>query len=185
MQRAWITLMVALFGVCLVSAAWAQPVVITGPGGPGDHFFISTAGGPSPMPGMPPMIIPPLMMGLRAAHLSDGQRKQIGKIMQSNAARTAPLVQQLHSLHEQIADKLLAPGTVSATDLTPLETQAAKIDSQIQQQALDASLQIRAILAPDQLARMSSFHKKMAALQAQMKNIMNEASAASPPEPAP
>ncbi len=185
MQRPCFTLIVALLAVGLVSPGWAQPVVMAGPGGPGDHFFISTAGGPPPMPGMPPMIIPPLMMGLRAAHLSDVQRRQIGQIMQSNAAHTAPLVGQLHSVHEQIADRLLAPGSVSAADLAPLETRAAQIDAQIQQQALNASIQIRAILTPEQLDRMANFHKKMAALQAQMKTLMSEASAPSPAEPAP
>ncbi len=179
MQRPCFTLIVVLLAAGLSSSGWAQPVVMAGPGGPGDHFFISTAGGP------PPMIIPPLMMGLRAAHLTDAQRKQIGQIMQSNAAHTAPLVGQLHSVHEQIADRLLAKGSVSATDLAPLETQAAQIDAQIQQQALNASIQIRAILTPEQLERMANFHRKMAALQAQMKTLMSEASAPSPAQPAP
>jgi uncharacterized membrane protein len=159
------------------AAAWAQPI-ITAPG-PGKNFlFISTGGGPMP----PPMMIPPVMMGLQAAHLSADQQKRVNQILQSNRSQTVPLIDQLQSVHEQIADKLLAPGTVTANDLAPLEDQAAQIDAQIQQQALNASVQIRAILTPDQISRMAQFHQKMAALQSQMKTLMSEEL---PPAPEP
>jgi ferredoxin-NADP reductase len=183
MHRPKVLWVIALIGVGWAWPVWGQPVVITAPGGPGNHFFISAGGGG--FPPMPPMVIPPLMMGMQAAHLTADQRKQVGQIMQSNAAQTAPLVEQLHSIHEQIADKLLAPGTVTAADLAPLETQATQIDGQIQQQALNASIQIRGILSPDQVSRMAQFHKKMAALQAQMRDLMKEESPPPPPPPAP
>jgi len=167
----------ALFLISLLVAslslpAWAQPAVITA-SGPGNHFFISAGG---EFPPLPPMIIPPLLMGMQAAHLTADQQNQLNQILQSNRSQTAPLIQQLESVHEQIANKLLAPGTVSASDLAPLEEQAAQLDAQIQQKALDASLQIRAILTPDEVARMAQFHQKMSALQAQMKSLMNESS---------
>jgi protein CpxP len=181
MHRAKVLLPAVLVGVCLSVPGWAQPVVLTGPG-PGTHFFISTGGG---LPPLPPMIVPPLMMGLQAAHLSAEQRKQMGQIMQSNASQTAPLVEQLRSVHEQIADKLLAPGTVTAADLAPLESQATQLDGEIQQQSLNASIRIRGILTPDQVVRMAQFHKKMAALQAQMRDLMKETSPSAEPPPAP
>jgi ferredoxin-NADP reductase len=158
------------------AASWAQPVV-TAPG-PGKHFFFLSTG--SGFPPLPPGIIPPVMMGLQAAHLSADQQKQVNQIVQSNHSQTAPLIDQLESVHKQIADKLLAPGAVSAGDLALLENRAAQLDAQIQQQALNASLQVRALLTPDQVARMAQFHQKMAALQAQMKSLMSEAQ---PPEP--
>jgi hypothetical protein len=173
--------LIALLGACLSLPVWAQPVVITAPG-PGDHFFVSTGGG---FPPLPPMMIPPLLVGMQAAHLTADQQNQVNQILQSNRSQTAPLVQQLQSVHEQIANKLLAPGTVSASDLAPLEDQAARLDVQIQQQALNASVQIRAILTSDQVARMAQFHQKMAALQAQMKGLMSEASQQAIPEPTP
>jgi len=134
---------------------------------------------------MPPMIIPPLLMGMQAAHLTADQQTQVNQILQSNHSQTAPLIQQLLSVHEQIANKLLAAGTVSASDLAPLEDQARQLDAQIQQRALNASVQIRALLTPDQVARMAQFHQKMAALQAQMKSLMSEASQQPTPEPSP
>ena len=182
MRRPKALFLMALLGTCLSLPAWAQPVVMTAPGGPGNHFFISTGGG---FPPPPPMIIPPLLMGMQAAHLTADQQKQVDQILQSNRSQTAPLIEQLFSLHEQIANKLLAAGTVSASDLATLEDQAAQLDAQIQHQALNASVQIRGILTPDQVAKMAQFHQKMAALQAQMKGLMTEASQQSGPEPTP
>jgi hypothetical protein len=171
MQRPRALLLIFLGATCLSVPAWAQPMVIGAGPGPGDHLFISTGGG---FPPPPPMIIPPLLMGMQAAHLTAAQQKQVGQIFQSSRSQTAPLIQQLQSVHEQIANKLLAPGTISATDLAPLEDQAAKLDAQIQRQALSASVQIRSILTTDQIARMAQFHQKMSALQQQMKKLMNE-----------
>ncbi len=163
-------LLIFLLTVVLSMPAWSQSMVFTAPG-PGNHFFLAAGGGLPP----PPMIIPPLLMGMQAAHLSADQQKQVNQILQSNRSQTIPLIQQLEAVHGQIADKLLAPGTISASDLAPLEEQAAQLDAQIQQQALDASVQIRALLTPDQVARMAQFHRKMFALQAQMRSLMNEA----------
>lgn len=182
MRRPKALLLIALLGSCLSLPAWAQRVVIQAPDG-GNHFFFLSAG--EGFPPLPPMIIPPLLMGMQAAHLTADQQNQVNQILQSNRSQTASLIQQLQSVHEQIADKLLASGTVSVSDLTPLENQAAQLDAQIQQQTLNASVQIRAILTPDQVTRMAQFHQKMAALQAQMKSLMSEASQQPTPEPAP
>jgi uncharacterized membrane protein len=173
--------LIALLTVAFSLPAWAQPMVIQATG-PGNHFFFAAGGG---FPPPPPMIIPPLLMGMQAAHLSADQQKQVNQILQSNHSQTAPLIQQLQAVHEQIANKLLAPGTISASDLAPLEEQAAQLDAEIQQQALDASMQIRALLTPDQVARMAQFHQKMSVLQAQMKSLMDEAAPPPPPGPTP
>lgn len=148
------------------------------PPGPGGHFFfLSTRGGFPPFP-LP--IIPPVMMGLPAAHLTAAQRKKMGGIMMSNRLRIAPLIRQLQSVHRQIADKLLAPGTVTASDLAPLEKQAARLDAKIQHQTLEASVKIRSLLTPAQISRMAQFHQKMAALQKQMSDLIREASQSRP-----
>jgi hypothetical protein len=173
MQRARELLLIFLVATCWSVQARAQPMVMGEAPGPGDHFFISTGGGGFPPP---PVIIPPMLMGMQAARLTADQQKQVGQILQSNRSRTAPLIQQLQLVHEQIANKLLAPGTISASDLAPLEDQAARLDAQIQRQALSASVQIRSILTTDQIARMAQFHQKMSALQQQMKKLMNETS---------
>jgi hypothetical protein len=115
--------------------------------------------------------------------LTADQQNQVNQILKSNASQTAPLIQQLQSIHEQIANRLLSSGTVSSEDLAPLEDQAAQLDAQIQQQALNASVQIRAILTPDQVSRMAAFRQKMAALQTQMDDLMRESIQLSDPKP--
>ncbi len=173
-----LALLILLSGLTLPASA--QPVVATAPG-PGKNFmFYFASGGGPPLP--PPVMIPPMMMGLQAAHLSADQQKQVNQILQKNRAQSISLIEQLRSIHEQIADKLLAPGSVTSDTLVPLEKQAAQLDARIQQQALNAAVQIRGLLTPDQIARMAQFHQKMAALQAQMKSLMSEASG---PVPAP
>jgi Spy/CpxP family protein refolding chaperone len=172
------SLIALMFAVSLPALA---QTIVTGPG-PGRNFmFFSTGGGPA----MPPPIIPPIMMGLQVAHLTADQQSQMSRIMQANHSQIAPLIEQLHSIHEQIANKLLAPGTVTASDLAPLEDQAAQLDAQIQQEALNASLQIRSILTPDQVARMAQFHQKMGALEAQMRSLSSEETPEATPEPTP
>ncbi len=167
-----------------LAAASAQPVITPPVPGPGKNFvFLFHSGGG--FPPLPPVIIPPIMMGLQAAHLTPDQRAQVDQILQSNRARVAPLADQLRSVHEQIANKLLGPGAVSESDLAPLENQAAQLDAQIQQQALNASIRIRALLTPEQVTRMAQFHQKMAALQAQMQALTNEGSQQPSPEPTP
>jgi Spy/CpxP family protein refolding chaperone len=170
-----ILFIIALLGLALPVRA-QQMVTVSGPG---KHymFYLSTGGGFAPPP---PVIIPPLMLGLQAAHLTADQQNHVDQILQSNRAQTAPLIEQLGTVHEQIADKLLAAGKITEADLLPLENQAAQLDAQIQQQALNASVQIRAILTPEQISRMAQFHQKMAALQTQMKNLMAEASGPGP-----
>ena len=178
--RILISLIPLMLGLSLPASA---QVVVTAPG-PGKNFLFSfPAGGGLPL--LPPMIIPPMMMGLQAAHLTADQQSHVNQIMQSNRSRTVALIEQLESIHEQIADRLLAPGTVTASDLAPLEDQAAQLDAQIQQQALNASVQIRAILTPDQVARMAQFHRKMSALQDQMRTLTSEGSQQATPEPTP
>jgi hypothetical protein len=164
--------------VLSAASAWSQPVQIRDLGA-GNHFFIEAGGG------FPPVIIPPIMMGLQAAHLTADQQNKVDQIMASNRSQIHPLIQQLHSVHEQIANKLLTAGTVTASDLAPLEDQAAKLDAQIQQQALNAAVQVRDILTPAQVTQMAQFHQKMTALQAQMRSLMSEASQQPTSEPTP
>lgn len=174
-----LTVAISLVAISSVPAL-AQPVITAGPM-LGRHFlFISAGGGPPPVP---PVIVPPIMMGLQAAHLSEDQQNQVDQIMRSNREQIRPLIQQLQAVHQQIADKLLAPGTITEGDLAPLEDQAAQLDAKIQRLALNASVKVRGLLTPDQVTRMAQFHQKMAALQAQMKKLMTSEQSTPGPTP--
>ena len=62
------------------------------------------------------------------------------------------LGQQLRSLHGKISDKLLGPGTVTASDLKPLVDKASRIEATLNQSMTDTALSIRNILTPAQIA---------------------------------
>ncbi len=154
----------AIVASVVVGAALAQEM---GPGpGPGMGF-----GGPHMMmhgPGGPP----PFMMLLRSANLNADQQKQVRQILESDRATARGNFEKLHSIHEQIADKLLSPGSVSAADLEPLQKQAEKIQQQMDEQRLQTALKIRALLSADQLKKVAQTHQKMKSLFEQMRSIM-------------
>lgn len=94
--------------------------------------------------------------------------------MHSSFAQARPLMKKLHTIHDQIADKLMGTGAVSAADIAPLQHQEAQIYQQLGQQMLTAALQIRALLTPAQLAKASELHGKLKALHTQMEALMGD-----------
>lgn len=116
---------------------------------------------------------PPFMMGLRAANLTSDQQTQVDRILGASHLQVEPLFRKLHAIHEQIATKLLGAGPVSAADLKPLTQQAGQIHQQIRDQEIDTALKIRAILKPDQLARVAALNEKLRALHEQIEGLMH------------
>lgn len=138
--------------------------------------------GPPPnMIGGPPPVPPPLMMALRAANPTDDQKKQIHDILESARTSTASQMQQMHSIRDQIADKLLSSGTVSATDLTPLLAQQATFQQQLDNQMIATAIQIRGVLTADQLSKVSAAHDKLKQIHSQIDAILGPPDA--PPLP--
>jgi Spy/CpxP family protein refolding chaperone len=133
--------------------------------GPGMGGF---GGGPIGIGAMPM----PMMMLLRHVNLTADQQTQVNQFMQANFAQAKPLISQLRSIHDQIADKLLSPGTVTAADLAPLQQQASQIHQQLAQQMLATALQIRGVLTPTQLSQAADLHTKLQSLRSQMQALM-------------
>jgi len=136
------------------AAALAQPFAL---GGPGDA--------PLPMP---------LMMIVNHANLTQQQQAKVHQIMSSNFAQAQPLMKRLHDLHDQIGDKLMSTGAVSASDIKPLQQQENQIHQQLDEQMLSAALQIRGLLAPQQLRKAADLHNKLKSLRQQMDALMGE-----------
>ncbi|MFZ0889489.1 MAG: periplasmic heavy metal sensor [Candidatus Binataceae bacterium] len=146
--------------VLCFAAAWALPTTaLAQPHGPGGPM------GPLPMP---------LMLVLRHADLTTEQQTHVRQIMDANFAQAQPLMKQLDAVHDQIADKLMSTGPVEASDIAPLQQQEAKIHQQLDQQVLSTTLQIRALLTPDQLAKAAELHNKLKSLRAQMEALVGD-----------
>jgi Spy/CpxP family protein refolding chaperone len=134
-------------------------------------------GGPMPLP---------MMMMLRHVNLTTDQQSQVHQLMEANFTQAQPLMQQLHSIHDQIADKLLSSGSVSATDITPLQQQESQIHQQLDQQMMATALKIRGVLTPAQLSQAADLHGKLKALRAQYQSLMgDEQPPPLPPDSAP
>jgi Spy/CpxP family protein refolding chaperone len=161
----------AILGSCMsASVARAQGMMGPPPGGP----MGGPMGGPPPGDpfGGPPLVPPPLMMALRAAALNPAQQKQINDIMESSRTSSAPQMQQMHSIRDQIADKLLSSGSVSASDLAPLLAQQAALQQQLDNQMITTAIQIRGVLTPAQLTRVAAVHEKLKQIRTQIDSIL-------------
>jgi Spy/CpxP family protein refolding chaperone len=112
-----------------------------------------------------------LMMLMKIAKLTDEQRAQAHQVMKEAHEAVKPLVKQVHGLREQLAEKIVSPGTLQLSDLAPLRQQIRDLQIQIDDKALGAIIRIRGLLRPDQQQRVADAHAKMKALRAQMEEI--------------
>ena len=159
--------------VPILVIASAVPILAHAQGAPGYSPVIGPMAGP---PGTPPpglALPPPFMAALRAADLTPAQQDKLRQIMDSGRDQSDGAMRQLHSIHEQMADKLLGTAPITEADLAPLAQQASQVDQQVQQQWLQTALRVRAILTPDQLTRMNSFHRQVTAINAQIEALMH------------
>jgi Spy/CpxP family protein refolding chaperone len=116
----------------------------------------------------------PMMMLLRHVNLTADQQTQIHQIMQANWQQSKPLVRQLHSIHEQIANQLLGSGNVTASNFTAMQNQEAQVRQQLEQNMLATALKIRGVLTPDQLSQASTLHSKLESLHQQMQALLGD-----------
>jgi protein CpxP len=143
----------------IFALAAAGPAMAHGHCGRGHRMH----GGPMP---------PPLMMTLRAANLTAPQKEQVHKILEASHAQAKPLFKKLHSIHEQIADKLLSEGKVSMSDLAPLQKEQTELRAQLDQQMMETALKVRAVLTPEQLKKMAEVSAKLKAIHKQIEALM-------------
>jgi Spy/CpxP family protein refolding chaperone len=147
-------LLVSLAIYAIPAIALAQPFP---PGG--------AIGGPLPMP---------LLMIVKRTNLTPAQQTKVHELLHSSFVQAQPLMKQLHAVHEQIADKLMSPGSVSASDLEPLQQQEGQIHQLLDEQMLSTAMQIRNLLTPEQLAKAAELHNQMKSLNQQMEALMGD-----------
>jgi Spy/CpxP family protein refolding chaperone len=116
--------------------------------------------------------MPKLPLFLRAAQLSPDQQKQVNKILEDNHAAFHKLFDQMHAAREQMSNKLLSAGAVSANDLSPQTQQINQAQQQLLAQEVNVALQIRAVLKPDQLQKVAKFHQQLHSLHEQMRALI-------------
>lgn len=112
------------------------------------------------------------MMLLHSANLTQQQQSQIHTILDSQREKTRSMHQKLEALHEQISDKLLSAGSVSASDLKALVDKASHIEAALNESRTETAIAIRNVLTADQLSHVAQVHAKLRSLHSQVRSLM-------------
>ena len=112
------------------------------------------------------------MMLLHSANLTQAQQSQIHTILDSQRGKTRAMHQKLEALHEQISDKLLSAGAVSASDLKSLVDKASHIEAALNESRTETAVAIRNVLTADQLSHVAQVHAKLRSLHSQVQSLM-------------
>jgi Spy/CpxP family protein refolding chaperone len=99
--------------------------------------------------GMPPAI----RALVRGAELTDDQKAQVRQILDSHRAQLRQLRGDLRTAHGQLMARLHTPGAITAEELAPLTAAVEQLRARLSQEMLQATLEVRALLTPDQLAK--------------------------------
>jgi Spy/CpxP family protein refolding chaperone len=153
-----------LLTIAALSLAIGADRALAGPGCGGGR-----GGGMMGGHGRADMIFPML---LRAAGPTPEQEAKVAEIMRRHRGNLEPLFKQLHAAHRDLAAKLLAPGAVTAADVAPAVQQLGQVRQQLMQEWVQAALEARAVLTPDQLAKASEVKKRLDSLHAEIEKLL-------------
>lgn len=119
----------------------------------------------------------PIMMLLRAVGLTDDQKAQVRQIVANHRPTFQSLRTQLKTAQEALRSQVLGGDPTAALDITkdPLASQVQQIEAlrnQLFEEGLKVSLEIRAILTPDQLARAAQVREQVGQLRGQIRSLL-------------
>ena len=159
-QLRLVFLMTAVLSLCYVPA-YSQP-----------PFEIAFAGPGMPFMGDGPGMMLPLL--LKGVDLSPEQEAQVKTLMAGQRENLHAQFQQLRAAHEEMANKLFAPGEVKAEDLAPQMQRITNIREQLMKDGLNVMLEVRKILTAEQLAKAVQIKERMQALHEEMRSLLHE-----------
>lgn len=114
------------------------------------------------------MILPLL---LRGANLTPEQDAKVRDLLAARRAASQALVAQLRQAQEELADRLFVPGILKEVDLQPQLQKIAQLREQLMQESAKVALEVRALLAPEQLSRAAQVKDRMRQLQSEMRQL--------------
>jgi Spy/CpxP family protein refolding chaperone len=115
-----------------------------------------------------------LMLGvpLHSLNLTPDQQAQVKSILSTYRQSARPIMQQLRQAQGGLGDRLLAPGQLQAADMQGQLQQISQLRAQLLQLSAQATLDVRALLTPDQLATAAQTRAKMKDLRSQMHQLL-------------
>jgi Spy/CpxP family protein refolding chaperone len=145
------------------------PPPLAGPGGP-------PPGGPL---GPPPVMMfgaegpgPLLPLILHQANLTPEQHDKVRKILDADREQLRSLFAQLDRANQALSSKLFASQDVKLADLMPEIDRTSALRRELMEQGVKTTLAVRAVLTPEQLARVTDVKQRMDKLQAEMRQLM-------------
>jgi Spy/CpxP family protein refolding chaperone len=118
-----------------------------------------------------------LWLMIRASNLTPEQQTRVRAILSAHRKSASPVVEQLRQAQQELGTKLLAPGQVQAADLQPQLQRISQLRDQLAQDSATAALEVRAVLTPEQLARVAQTKDRLKQLREEMRQLMQ------PPRP--
>ena len=116
-----------------------------------------------------------LWLMIRAATLTPEQQTRVRAILSAHRTSARPLVEQLQQAQQELGTKLLAPGQVQVADLQPQLQRISQLRDQLAQDSAAAALEVRAVLTPEQLARVAQTKDRLKQLREEMRQLMQPA----------
>src|SRR3989442_7636615 len=134
-----------------------------GPGSCGRRSGMAMGEGP----GMLPL---PLLLSV----MTPDQRARLGDVMKAEKPAMRSLFEKLRTAHEELADRVFAPGKLTAADLDPQVKKMAVLRDQLVQQALATTLKVRELLTPQQLVEAAKKKSRLRELGQEMRGLLPE-----------
>jgi Spy/CpxP family protein refolding chaperone len=116
-----------------------------------------------------------LALMIRAAELTPEQQGKVRDVLSAHRTSTRSLVDQLRQAQQELGAKLLSPGAVQATDLQPHLQRIGQLRDQLAQDSAQAALAVRAVLTPEQLAKVAQTRDRLRQLREEMRQLMEPA----------
>jgi len=116
-----------------------------------------------------------LWLMIRASNLTPEQQTRVRAILSAHRKSASPVVEQLRQAQQELGTKLLAPGQVQAADLQPQLQRISQLRDQLAQDSAAAALEVRAVLTPEQLARVAQTKDRLKQLREEMRQLMQPA----------
>ena len=108
---------------------------------------------------------------LRSANLTPEQDTKIKEMVATRRAAMRTLMQQMRDAEDELAGKLLAPGTVQLADVQPQLQRIAQLRDQQLRESTQAALTIRALLTQEQIARVAQTNERVRQLQRELRQL--------------
>lgn len=112
---------------------------------------------------------------VRAAGLAPEQHAKVRAILFAHRAGMRSLIAQLRQAQQELGAKLLSPGQIQTADIQLQLQRISQLRDQLAQASAQAVLDVRAVLTPEQLARVAQTRERLKQLREEMRQIMEPA----------